>query len=92
MLAESDYQIVRFDMRAVSDVTIVGRGRRSQSTRVLSCADSSARLAARRDHLRGQRGADPLIFRPFQSSDHYVFDYRRRDKTVNTKPPYPGGV
>ena len=84
-VAEADYQIVKIDMRAASDVTIgwgvVGRIHRG--TRVLYARRwfENAWLPAETTYEASGR---TLIFRPFQFKVTTTYsDYRRRDKSVN---------
>ena len=84
-VAEADYQIVKIDMSAVSDVTIgwgvVGRVHRG--TRVLYARRwfENAWLPAETTYEASGR---TLIFRPFQFKVTTTYsDYRRRDKSMN---------
>ena len=84
-IAEADYQIVKIDMRAASDV-IIGWGvvgRIHKGTRVLYARRrfENAWLPAETTYEASGR---TLIFRPFQFKVTTTFsDYRRRDKSMN---------
>jgi hypothetical protein len=84
-VAEVDYQIVKIDMHAVSDVTI-GWG-------VVGRVHKGSRVMFARRHFENvwlpaeityEATGRTLIFRPFQFSVTTTFaDYRRRDKSVS---------
>ena len=83
-VAEADYQIVKVDMRATSDVTIGWGvvGRIQKGTRVLYVRRriDNAWLPVETTYEASGR---TLIFRPFQFSLTTTYsDYRRRDKNV----------
>jgi hypothetical protein len=83
-LAEADYQIVRIDMRANSDVTIgwgvVGRIHKGSRVLYVRRRIDNAWLPAETTYEASGR---TLIFRPFQFSVTATYsDYRRRDKKV----------
>ena len=84
-IAEADYQVVRIDMRATSDVTIGWGvvGRIHKGSRVLSIRRrfENAWLPAETTYEASGR---TLVFRPFQFSVSTLYsDYKRRDKTMN---------
>jgi hypothetical protein len=84
-IAEADYQIVKIDMRAASDVTIGWGvvGRIHKGTRVLYVRRrfEDAWLPAETTYEASGR---TLIFRPFQFKVTTTYsDYRRRDKSMN---------
>jgi hypothetical protein len=83
-LAEADYQIVKVDMQATSDVTIgwgvVGRIHKGSRVLYLRRWFENAWLPAETTYEASGR---TLIFRPFQFSVTTTYsDYRRRDKNV----------
>jgi len=83
-LAEADYQIVKVDMQAMSDVTIgwgvVGRIHKGSRVLYLRRWVETAWLPAETTYEASGR---TLIFRPFQFSVTTTYsDYRRRDKNV----------
>jgi hypothetical protein len=83
-VAEADYQIVKIDMRATSDVTIgwgvVGRIHKGSRVLYVRRRFDNAWLPAETTYEASGR---TLIFRPFQFNVTTTYsDYRRRDKTV----------
>jgi hypothetical protein len=83
-VAEADYQIVKIDMRATSDVTIgwgvVGRIHKGSRVLFVRRRFDNAWLPAETTYEASGR---TLIFRPFQFSVTTTYsDYKRRDKTV----------
>jgi hypothetical protein len=84
-VAEADYQVVKIDMRATSDITIGWGvvGRIHKGTRVLHVRRrfENVWLPAETTYEASGR---TLIFRPFQFNVSSTYsDYKRRDKTVN---------
>ena len=83
-VAEADYQIVKVDMRATSDVTIgwgvVGRIHKGSRVLYVRRRIDNAWLPAETTYEASGR---TLIFRPFQFAVTTTYsDYRRRDKNV----------
>jgi hypothetical protein len=83
-LAEADYQIVKVDMHATSDVTIgwgfVGRIHKGSRVLYVRRWVGSTWLPAETTYEASGR---TLVFRPFQFSVTTTYsDYRRRDKSV----------
>jgi hypothetical protein len=83
-VAEADYQIVKVDMRATSDVTIgwgvVGRIQKGSRVLYVRRRINNAWLPTETTYEASGR---TLIFRPFQFSVTTTYsDYRRRDKSV----------
>ena len=83
-VAEADYQVVKIDMRATSDVTIgwgvVGRIHKGTRVFYMRRRFDSAWLPAETTYEASGR---TLIFRPFQFNVTTTYsEYRRRDKTV----------
>ena len=83
-VAEADYQIVKVDMRATSDVTIgwgvVGRIQKGSRVLYVRRRIDNAWLPTETTYEASGR---TLIFRPFQFSVTTTYsDYRRRDKSV----------
>jgi hypothetical protein len=83
-VAEADYQVVKVDMRATSDVTIgwgvVGRVHKGTRVFYLRHRFDNAWLPAETTYEASGR---TLIFRPFEFHVTTTYsDYRRRDKTV----------
>jgi hypothetical protein len=84
-VAEADYQVVKIDMRATSDITIGWGvvGRVHKGTRVLYVRRrfENAWLPAETTYEASGR---TLIFRPFQFNVSTTYsDYKRRDKSMN---------
>jgi hypothetical protein len=84
-VAEADYQVVRIDMRATSDVTIgwgvVGRIHKGSRVLAVRRRFANAWLPAETTYEASGR---TLIFRPFQFSVTTLYsEYKRRDKTMN---------
>ena len=84
-IAEADFQVVKVDMRAVSDVTIGWGvvGRIHKGTRVLYARRrfENAWLPAETTYEASGR---TLIFRPFQFNVSTTYSgYKRRDKSMN---------
>ena len=83
-VAEADYQIVKVDMRATSDVTIgwgvVGRIQKGSRVLYVRRRIDNAWLPTETTYEASGR---TLIFRPFQFAVTTTYsDYRRRDKNV----------
>jgi hypothetical protein len=83
-VAEADYQIVKVDMRATSDVTIgwgvVGRIHKGSRVLFVRRHIANAWLPVETTYEASGR---TLIFRPFQFAVTTTYsDYRRRDKNV----------
>jgi hypothetical protein len=83
-IAESDYQVVRIDMQATSDVTIgwgvVGRIHKGSRVLFVRRRFENAWLPAETTYEATGR---TLIFRPFQFKVTTTYsDYKRRDKSV----------
>ena len=83
-VAEADYQIVKVDMRATSDVTIgwgvVGRIQKGSRVLYVRRHIANAWLPTETTYEASGR---TLIFRPFQFAVTTTYsDYRRRDKNV----------
>jgi hypothetical protein len=84
-VAEADYQVVKIDMRATSDVTIgwgvVGRIHKGSHVLYVRRRFENAWLPAETTYEASGR---TLIFRPFQFSVTTTYsDYKRRDKSMN---------
>ena len=84
-VAEADYQIVKIDMRAVSDVTIgwgvVGRIHKGSRVLYVRRRFENAWLPAETTYEASGR---TLIFRPFQFNVSTTYSgYKRRDKSMN---------
>jgi hypothetical protein len=84
-VAEADYQVVKIDMRATSDVTIgwgvVGRIHKGSRVLYVRRRFENAWLPAETTYEASGR---TLIFRPFQFKVSTTYsDYKRRDKTMN---------
>jgi hypothetical protein len=84
-VAEADYQVVKIDMRATSDVTIgwgvVGRIHKGSRVLYVRRRFENAWLPAETTYEASGR---TLIFRPFQFNVSTTYsDYKRRDKSMN---------
>ena len=84
-IAEADYQMVKVDMRAVSDVTIgwgvVGRIHKGSRVLYVRRRFENAWLPAETTYEASGR---TLIFRPFQFNVSTTYSgYKRRDKSMN---------
>jgi hypothetical protein len=84
-IAEADYQIVKIDMRATSDVTIgwgvVGRIHKGSRVLYVRRRFEDAWLPAETTYEASGR---TLVFRPFQFTVSTTYsDYKRRDKNMN---------
>jgi hypothetical protein len=84
-VAEADYQIVKIDMRATSDVTIgwgvVGRIHKGSRVLYVRRRFENAWLPAETTYEASGR---TLIFRPFRFNVSTTYsDYKRRDKNMN---------
>jgi hypothetical protein len=84
-VAEADYQVVKIDMRATSDVTIgwgvVGRIHKGSHALYVRRRFENAWLPAETTYEASGR---TLIFRPFQFNVTTSYsDYKRRDKSMN---------
>jgi hypothetical protein len=84
-VAEADYQVVKIDMRATSDVTIgwgvVGRIHKGSRVLYVRQRFENAWLPAETTYEASGR---TLIFRPFQFKVSTTYsDYKRRDKSMN---------